>query len=234
MNHNHKRLTILLTTLTLLLLTASTAYALVNWNSDYVYVYDDGSTLSLPEGTTATYETSANTGTTVAFTDLSVNSDPANDWNITITTADVTLTKFDLTTYLTYSVSALGTQNFTCPQPSYVRLDNTLVNEGTGWTYDSGTGTINVNGATATVSISYTSTPPEPEENSPYNSTVLYMSLALFTIVPLVLGSAYVIKVVKTREADTKEVLTIIVLTIAVTIIAVVAVVIIYNMSLYM
>jgi hypothetical protein len=197
-------------------------------------VLDGGEQIALAEGVTATHEGAVRAGNTVTFTDLSVNSDPANDWNITITTADVTLTKFDLTTYLTYSVSALGTQNFTCPQPSYVRLDNTLVNEGIGWTYDSGTGTINVNGATATVSISYTSTPPEPEENSPYNSTVLYMSLALFTIVPLVLGSAYVIKVVKTREADTKEVLTIIVLTIAVTIIAVVAVVIIYNMSLYM
>jgi hypothetical protein len=66
MNHNHKRLTILLTTLTLLLLTASTAYALVEWDSDYVYVLDGGE-ISLAEGTTATFDTDANTGASVQF-----------------------------------------------------------------------------------------------------------------------------------------------------------------------
>lgn len=203
------------------------------WDSGTVFDYTGGEYLALAEGVTATYDSSANTGTTVIFTDLSVNSDPANDWNITITDADVTLTKFDLSTYLTYSVSGLGTQNFTCPQPSYVRIDNVLVNEGTGWSYDAGTGTINVNGATSTVSLSFTSIPPQPEADGPYSSTTLYLALGLFTIVPLVLGSAYIIKVVKTRQADTKEVLTIIVLTLAVTIIAAVAVIIIYNMTSY-
>lgn len=66
MNHNHKRLTILLTTLTLLLLTASTAYALVEWDSDYVYVLDGGE-ISLAKGTTATFDTAANTGASVQF-----------------------------------------------------------------------------------------------------------------------------------------------------------------------
>lgn len=67
MNHNHKRLTILLTTLTLLLLTASTASALIEWDSDYVFVYNDGSQLKLAEGVTATFDSSANTGASVQF-----------------------------------------------------------------------------------------------------------------------------------------------------------------------
>jgi hypothetical protein len=67
MNNKNRASTILVLATAIFLLTASTAYALVEWDSGYVYVLDGGEQIALAEGVTATFDSSANTGASVQF-----------------------------------------------------------------------------------------------------------------------------------------------------------------------
>lgn len=67
MNNKNRASTILVLATAIFLITASTASALVEWDSGYVFVYNDGSQLKLAEGVTATFDSSANTGASVQF-----------------------------------------------------------------------------------------------------------------------------------------------------------------------
>ncbi len=67
MNNKNRALTILVLATAIFILTASPAYALVNWDSGCVYVLDGGEQIALAEGVTATFDSSTNTGASVQF-----------------------------------------------------------------------------------------------------------------------------------------------------------------------
>jgi hypothetical protein len=232
---NHKqRITLSFLVAALLLTFCAAASALTNWGSNYYFQYSDNSLLSLSAGTTATYEESANNGTNVQFTNLTVNSAPVIlSQNISLTALNATIIDCDMTTYVVFQVTGgSGPAILSVPSsPSYVRINNDLRTEGNGWTYASGY--VTIIGATQSFALSFTGTPPESVD-PPVNVGSMYIALFLFTLIPLVAGGALIVKMLRSEQPNIQEIVIVAVLVIVVTVMVVIATLIIYNVAAFL
>lgn len=189
-NINNKKLCTYTIILTILAISCSLiASASVVWTSDYVYLYNDGSQLALVNGVTATLTESTNIGTTVTFTDLSVNSAPVVDTTITLQNMNMTITSFDTSTSgtITLSLEGSGTATFTSSMPIKIFIDGEESPQWANqWDYSSGTLTLYSEGE---IVIQVSDVPSDEEREQAYNSFManIFLSLTVIGFVPLLL-----------------------------------------------
>jgi hypothetical protein len=187
---NHKTTYILFSLLIIVTFSSATmVFAQVDWSSDYVFVYNDGSQLKLAEGVTATFTESANTGATVIFTDLAVNDAAPLDTEITLEALNVTINSFDPAGDIDLTVEGTGSITFDIPDlPVSVYLDGVSYSRWTSaWSYNNGK--ITINSATNTILLQLPANAQEAEQIKSYNSFIanIFLAITILGIVPIVL-----------------------------------------------
>lgn len=207
-----------------LLTATATVNGLVTVETNVIFAYENGYTLTLVHTTTTFFENATNNGVWVNFTNLSLNGGIPANFYIKIENTNISLTALDLTKAVTYNVASLGTQIFNAPiQPTYVQIDGHLQPNGYGWTYTDGF--LTVNGATETVRISFTSIPPDSQVS--VIALGIYGSLAIAGLIPMLMFALIGIIIFKVQgEINYKQIIGLLILAVTISVLCMVGVLI--------
>ncbi len=204
MRNKRTALTLLAATL-ILVASAATAHA-IEWTSDFLYQLDNGATIGLTTDVTAEYDSAANDGATVTFTNLNVASggtfssiavtyDAANNSALRITKLNQYST-FEFTNNDTASTITIAG----IPRPAKVYFDN--VQWLNGWSYNDQTDTATITSGAADTKIEFYTSQAEEEYGDTVNQifNMSYTSITLIGVFALVSIASAVLLVFKSHD----------------------------------